>query len=188
MRNSGELRASLPRATQNSHPITPLKESEYVDRRRACCILGISPRTLDRLTRSGWIEWVNYRKFSWKRIRYQSLVDYCDRLRASYRIADRRPQLSAPYLRHRDEDLLPFPLSDTMGAKEALSALGFSCTDSLVEMIEEGLIEAYQLVPQGPWRISRRSLLDLIKKSRTPSVLDDPARYSVRLDSMASRL
>ncbi|MGO9731868.1 hypothetical protein [Mycobacterium sp.] len=92
-----------------------------------------------------------------------------DRLREEHKIADRRPQLSGPYLRHRDEDLLPFPLKDTLRAQQALAALGFAKTHSLVLLIEEGRFEAYQLVPQGPWRVSGSSLLAHLDRARGPA-------------------
>ncbi|MGB8887124.1 MAG: hypothetical protein WCC87_10405 [Candidatus Korobacteraceae bacterium] len=164
---------------QSEQIVLPFAEREYIDARRACRILGVSYRTLMRLAKSEHIEWLDHGKISWKRVRYKSVVDFCDRLREEHKIADRRPQLSAAYLRHRDEDLLPFPLRDTMTAQQALQVLGFAKTDSLVRLIEEGRFEAYQLAQQAPWRVSRASLIAYLDRLRAPAPADDPARYKV---------
>ncbi|MGC2108233.1 MAG: hypothetical protein WA655_01870 [Candidatus Korobacteraceae bacterium] len=160
--------------------VLPFAEREYIDARRACRILGVSYRTLMRLAMSGRVSWLDHGKLSWKRVRYKSVVNYCDRIREDHKIADQRPQLSAPYLRHKDEDLLPFPLQDTISAEQALEFLGFAKTDSLVRLIEEGRFEAYQLVPQAPWRVSRRSLLSYLDRLRSPNpASSDPRCYKV---------
>jgi hypothetical protein len=165
---------------ESQQVLQPLAEKEYIDVARTARILGVHWRTVRRLARAGRIEWLDYRKSSWKRVRYKSVVDYCDRLRQDHKIADRRPQLSAPYLRHKDEDLLPFPLRDSMTAGQALAILGYSQTESLVAMIEEGCFEAYQLVPQGPWRVSRTSLLTYLDLVRSTAPLEP---YTVRTDA-----
>jgi hypothetical protein len=133
-------------------------EKEYIDAGRACGILGVGYSTLQRMAASGMIEWIGAAKSTWKRVRYQSIVEFCEGLRQRHRLPDRRPAL-APSLRHRDCDLLPFALADTVNAREALKALGLVRRTAMVRLIEEGRFEAYQLVPQGPWRISRPSLL-----------------------------
>jgi len=154
----------------------PFAAKEYIDRRRACRILGVGVRTLERLAASGRIGYVDLRKKSHKRLQYQSIVDFCDRLRLEHRIADRRPTLGAAYLRHRDEDLLPFPLADTIHAEEACELLGFRRLQPVVRLIEEGKFEAYQLAAQAPWRISRSSLYNFMREVRRP-VPDHPLRY-----------
>ena len=177
------MSAAMPMPTlEPEHPepqqrLLPFAEREYIDARRARHILGVSYRTLRRMAHSGLIEWLDYHKPSWRRIRYKSVVDFCDRVRMQHKIADRRPQLSSPYLRHKDEDLLPFPLSDSASASEALAALGLANTETLVRMVEEGAFEAYQFVPQAPWRVSRSSLQSFIEKSKAPG--DSPHRYKV---------
>jgi hypothetical protein len=138
--------------------LLPFAEKEYIDAGRACGILGVGYSTLQRMAASGMIDWVGAEKSTWKRVRYQSIVDFCERLRQQHRLPDRRPALS-PSLRHRDCDLLPFALDDTVSAREALKSLGLVRRTAMVRLIEEGRFEAYQLVPQGPWRISRPSLL-----------------------------
>jgi hypothetical protein len=157
---------TIPPISPSGELLAPFAEKEYISSPRAQRILGISGITLSRLAASGCIEWVNYKKSSWKRVRYHSVVQFCDRLRDQHKIADRRPKLSAPYLRHRDVDLLPFPLTDTTTAEEACAALGYARVQSVVNLIEEGCFEAYQLVQLAPWRISRSSLQAFIQKSR----------------------
>ncbi len=77
--------------------------------------------------------------------------------------------LGAPYLRHRDEDLLPFPLTDTIHPEEACELLGFRRLQPVVRLIEEGKFEAYQLAAQAPWRISRSSLYAFMREVSRPS-------------------
>lgn len=69
-------------------------------------------------------------------------------------------------LRHHDEDLLPFPLTDTIGSAEALRALGYEDLRPLIYLIDEGRFDAYQLVAWSPWRISRSSFGVFVKKAR----------------------
>jgi len=143
--------------------VLPFAEKEYVDMTRAANILGASWQTVMRLAQSGTIDMIEYRYRGWKKVRYQSIVDFCDSLRRHYAIPDRRPVLSAPYLRHRDCDLLPFPLRDTMGFEEAKQALGVTSDRVLPLLIEEGRFEAYRLVIGAPWRISRPSFLEYLE-------------------------
>lgn len=138
-------------------------EKEYVDNHRARRILRVSPPALGRLAQMGRICWVDYGKASWKRVNYQSIVDYCDHLRRAHKIPDRRPPLEPPYLRYRDVDLLPFPWGDTVTAQQAARALGYEKVDSVVTRIEAGCFEAYQIVPGSNWRVSRSSLLRFIE-------------------------
>jgi hypothetical protein len=78
-------------------------------------------------------------------------------LRVRFGIEDRRPKLDNPMFRHRDEDLLPFPLEDTIFSAEARAALGYEDLRPLVFLIEEGHFDAYQLFRESAWRISRSS-------------------------------
>ena len=66
-------------------------------------------------------------------------------------------------MRYRDEDLLPFPLHDTVTAQEAARALGFEGLHPVVNRIESGCFEAYQIMPGSNWRVSRSSLMAFIK-------------------------
>ena len=151
--------------TESSQLILPFAEREYVDVARCARILGVSWTTVHRLAATvdihnkPFISMVEYRRGARKRILYSSIVYFCDRLRNQYMIADRRPALTNPLFRHRDEDLLPFPLSDTISSLEALEAMGYHprTTRTLASLIEEGHFEAYRLVLDNPWRISRTS-------------------------------
>lgn len=140
-------------------------EKDYIDNRRARCILGVSPPALSRLVGLGYIRWTNYGKASWKRIHYPSVVNYCNYLREKHHIPDRRSPLQLPYLRYRDHELLPFPWADTVSAQEAARALGFEKVDSVVMRIEAGCFEAYQIMPNSNWRVSRTSLMLFIECS-----------------------
>jgi excisionase family DNA binding protein len=142
--------------------LLPFAEKEYVDVRRAAAILGVGHQTIIDLYASGKIEMIDYAKRKRKRVRYQSIVDFCERLRTKHSIRDRRPPLS-PNFRHRDADLLPFPLEDTMTIDEVVSILGYCSKTPIYLMIEEGRFEAYQLDVCSPWRISRSSLAEYLK-------------------------
>lgn len=123
--------------------------------KRAMRILGLSHSAVRSLFLHEKIAIIDYRKQSRKRVRYSSIVDLCDRLRREYGIKDRRPKLDSPHFRHRDEDLLPFPLSDTIYIKEVQEILGYASRTPIYKMIEEGRFEAYKL---AAWRFSRASL------------------------------
>jgi hypothetical protein len=132
-------------------------ECEYIDMPRCCKILGVNNTVARRLAESGMIDLIEHRPNSHKKIRYKSVVDFCDRLRQEHNIEDKRPRLSAPYLRHRDADLLPFPLTDTIHSQEAMTLIG--CTPyTLTRLIDEGRVVAYRLRDFAPWRISRSSV------------------------------
>ncbi len=168
--------SSLVEAEQRQ-TIPPIPEKEYIDVPRTCRILGVTEATVRRLAESKLIDLVEYRARSWKKVRYQSVVDFCDVLRERYAIPNRRPTLSAPYLRQRDEDLLPFPLRTTMLAPEAQMIL--ACGNrTLLKLLEEGRFECYQLVPSAPWRISRPSFADYVKAVRN-GVADGHHAYKV---------
>lgn len=163
--------------------ILPFAEKEYVDVSRTARILGVSAATVYRMAemkdRGGraLLTLVCYRRLARKRILYSSIVAFCDHLRQRYLIADRRPKLDHPMLRHRDEDLLPFPLSDTIYSAEALAALGYEDSRPLVHLIEEGLFEAYQILPAAektsPWRISRSSFAGFLRRERDKQFIID---------------
>jgi len=148
MRGSGESGPMCPDSGQSE---------DHIDARRACRILGVSYTTLSRMGAKGLIHWAAPERSTWKQVHYLGLVSFCDRIREEHRIPDRRPQLPGP-LRHRDEDLLPFPLTDTIGSAEACTALGCRKLDSLMLLISRGRIEAYHLASRTPWRVSRPSL------------------------------
>jgi hypothetical protein len=152
--------------------ILPFAEKEYLDVARTARIFGVGITTVYRLIRAysrcghAAIKLVTYRPKARKRVLYSSIVGFCNFLRAKHGIPDRRPKLDHPVLRHRDEDLLPFPLSDTIYSAEALRALGHVDLRPLMHLIEEGRFEAYQLGPEFPWRISRSSFRRFLDETR----------------------
>lgn len=143
--------------------IPPFSDRAYVNVGRVTKILGVGISTVYRLSdhkdKGGreLLTLVEYRSGAWKRILYSSVVRFCDALLTRYGIEDRRPKPNSPIFRRRDEDLLPFPLSDTIGSLEVLEALGYADRRPMVNLIEEGRFDAYQLVPESAWRISRKS-------------------------------
>lgn len=161
----------VPELTPSAELVPDFAEKEYVDVRRAAHIFGVGISTVYRMTEPGYragraaIELVSYRRQARKRVLYSSIVAFCDFLRAEYGIDDRRPELDHPMLRHRDEDLLPFPLSDTIYSAEALKALGYEDRRPLVYIIEEGRFDAYRLSAEYTWRISRSSFIRFLKKT-----------------------
>lgn len=153
-----DLRRSTGDITAEDQLVLPFAEREYVDVRRASRILGVHATTISQFYEWGLIEMLDYSKHKRKRVRYQSLVDLCDKLRQKYSIDDRRPALSAPYLRHQDMDLLPFPISDTITVEDAMEMMGYASPKPIYLAIEEGRFDAYQFSSKTPWRISKLSL------------------------------
>ena len=137
--------------------LLPFALKEYIDVPRARSILGVSTVTVLNLFSAGQIEMIDYAKHKWKKVRYQSIVDFCDRLRERYAIADRRPPIP-PMLRHRDADILPFPLAETITVEHAAEILGYATATPVLNMITEGRFDSYHFLPNSPWRISRSSL------------------------------
>jgi hypothetical protein len=152
--------------------ILPFAEKEYVDVARTARIFSVGVSTVYRMAEEGYrdghaaIRLVSYRHQARKRVLYSSIVAFCNFLRAEYGIADRRPNLDNPMLRHRDEDLLPFPLIDTIYSAEALAALGYDDRRPLVYLIEEGRFDAYRLSNEYTWRISRISFKRFLDETR----------------------
>lgn len=148
--------------------ISVLGGERVINMQRTCAILGVGWETASRLARAGHIELVEHRGRAWKLIRYQSLVRFCNRMRDEYHVLDRRPPLASSEIEYRDEDLLPFPLADTIYSEEVIVALGVS-KNVLSHLIDERRFEAYRLAfPRGratkgsPWRISRSSFREYL--------------------------
>lgn len=150
--------------------LLPFAEKEYVDVRRAAHILGVCGETIYNLWEAGAIEIIDYKKRKRKRVRYASIVAFCDRLRRDYHIKDRRPELASAILRHRDADLLPFPLTDTMSADDAARVLGYDSKKCVYDLIDEGAFEAYKISTISPWRISRSSLAAFLEQVHANAV------------------
>jgi excisionase family DNA binding protein len=140
----------------------PFPDEKTIDMARCCSILHISDHVVRRLSITPLLpgselmclSMYNTMRYAPMRIDYDSLVLFLDTLREKHGIADRR---SAPFFgRYRDDDLLPFPWSDTMTVEEAADTLSLHRSKVLLR-IESGLFEAYQLVSNSHWRISRSS-------------------------------
>lgn len=150
-----------------SSDLPPFPEKEYVDMARAARILGVTDSTVSVLFKKGLIGIIDYAPHKRKRVRYQSIVEFCDQLRQRYAIADRRPPLGSSVSRHKDSNLLPFPIQDTIGIEQAAKILGYGSVTPVRLMIEEGRFEAYQFYPSSPWRISKLSLATYIAATKS---------------------
>lgn len=143
--------------------VLPFPDEKTIDMNRCCAILHVWPVIVRRLlvtklapgNEGMCLVGYNTMRNSPLRIDYDSLVRFLDRLRAHHAIPDRRPPVT--FGRHRDEDLLPFRWTDTISTDEAANVLNIHRSKVLLR-IEAGRFEAYQLVAQSPWRISRTSL------------------------------
>jgi len=168
------------RAIENPHTIS---EKAYIDIGRACRILGVGRGSVREMAEAGDIHMMEYRRgIRLKKVRYQSVIEHCDRLRAEYFIPDLRPVLSSPLFRHRDEDLLPFHLRDTVYMPEAAAALGYNAYSSVVKLIDSGCFWAYKLRPQlqSPWRIcasSLRAYLDRVLEGIARPKVEPSSRF-----------
>lgn len=163
------MAALTPESPRLDQLLLPFAEREYIDMARAARILGVTDSTVAVLFSKRLIEMIDYAPHKRKRLRYQSIVDFCDELRRQYAIKDRRPPLDDPMFRHLDADLLPFPVDDTIGIDEVAKILGYSSVTPVRLMIEEGRFEAYQFYPSSPWRISKKSLAEYIQRVRERS-------------------
>ena len=145
--------------------LLPFAEREYVDMPRACRILGTSATTVVRMAASGYLQLIEYRERAWKKIRYRSIVEHCDRLRVEYAIPDTRPALANELLRHKDEDILPFPMRDTIYIRDIVEPLGFACKQPATKIVEEGRFLAYRLHPGAAWRIHAPSFREYLSRT-----------------------
>lgn len=149
----------------------------YVSVRRTARIFGVAISTVHEMLKNDFRDSrpallaASSHRLQWRRILYSSIVDFCDFLRVEYGIADRRPRLDRPMLRHRDEDLLPFPLADTIHSDEALRALGYVTQRPLIHMIEDRRFDAYSLNGQRNWRISRTSFKRFLEQTRDKKLM-----------------
>jgi excisionase family DNA binding protein len=160
----------VPAATRAPKLALPWTEREEIDVQRAARILGISKATVLRIAHSGQLRYYTLTgDDSSSRILYESVVDYCDRLRLHYLIPARHKRI--PGRRLRDDQVLPFPLAETVGIDYVKQAL--HCQDKTVcALIDSGDLVAYKInqdSSRGHWRI------------HLPSV----ERYIARLHRMA---
>lgn len=138
--------------------LLPVPERLLIDVQRTQRILGTSHSNVLTLIRRKAIAAFQMAGGGRWHIEYDSVLEFCDGLRTRFLICDRRPVRRG--LRWRDEELLPFPMRDTVRLEDAMQLLnlGYRATTAL---IEQGGFEAYQLSSlseSAPWRISRRSL------------------------------
>jgi len=150
----------------------PFPDESTIDTARACAILHVSAAVVYRLTvtpiapGSETMSLVAYSTMRGAplRIEYASMVRFLDSVRERHGIPDHRP--IPVFGRYRDDDLLPFPWSDTITVNDAAEALSIHPSKVLLR-IESGQFEAYQLGHGAPWRISRNSLARLIASFST---------------------
>jgi hypothetical protein len=151
--------------------LLPVQQAQTIDVGRAAKILAVVPRTVvDLIERDVIPHFRVHERQNWS-IPYDGIVALCDRLRAEFMIRDRRPRLAPGARRWRDEDLLPFPVSDTLSAGEV--AVGFDVRkEKILQLItdraagELGVFEAYRLSSVSPWRISRISVCKYAEELR----------------------
>ena len=149
----------------------PVQRSEAIDAPRLRRILGVSKATAHRMITQkcfnaervpGGARWL---------IEYNSVVTYCDSLRLKYNISDRVLGPAPKGRRHRDADVLPFPLTETIGVPDVTRVL--DCTDAVVMcLLDEGALIGYQLLAgrrSCPWRIYEPSLARYIASLHTAS-------------------
>jgi hypothetical protein len=158
------VEVTISAAPRLSLPVQSLGE---IDSIRLSNILGVSRFTISRMLSSGLFHGAYRHPGRQWRIPYASVVDYCNRLRIEYRISSRLAT-PPPGRRHRDEDLLPFPLSLTLGMNAVCDTLD-CCPVSVVHLLEEGALVGYKLQKKETysWRIDARSLEKYMERLRT---------------------
>lgn len=166
-------RVAIESELQKLQLLLPFAEEKTIDTRRCCSILHIQPPVLARLrvtpltpgSDEMCLRAYNTSRGAPLRIDYQSLLRFVDHLRELHAIPDRRmPKI---FGRHRDEDLLPFPWSDTMFIDEAAEVVDVH-TSTILRHVEEGRFESYQLTRKSDWRISRTSFARYLETLGAP--------------------
>jgi hypothetical protein len=150
--------APLPVAHRPITPgcLLPLPAKACIDTRRAAAILQVTTNTVQKLLRKGLITGFRVCGSNTWSIEYDSVVEFCNRLRVEFHIRDRRPaKLTSG--RWRDADLLPFPIADTVTVQDAMRGLSANCV-IVHRLCEEGKLESYRFYGHAPWRISKASL------------------------------
>jgi hypothetical protein len=136
--------------------LLPWPSNVVVDVKRASEIFDVSQSSVMTMLKTGVLDGYQLSPSMRWNTSYGSIVEFCDRLRIKFAIADRRPKLPAGR-RWRDADLLPFPKSDTVIVKDVMTGLEVT-RDLALKLIEEGAFEAYCLFLHAPWRVSKTSL------------------------------
>jgi len=162
----------------------PWSEREEIDSQRAAKILGVSLPTMRRMLNAGCMRYYSLSgKESSVRILYESLVQYCDQLRVHFLIPARHTR--QPGRRLRDDQVLPFPLSETITVDEVRLLL--HCSDrSVVHLIDSGEIQAYRLLMGDcttKWRINLPSVERYIAKLHRMAAPKQYAASSLRSES-----
>ncbi|MFC6645487.1 helix-turn-helix domain-containing protein [Granulicella cerasi] len=144
----------------------PFPRTAEVSVERVSEILGVSTRSVLRLVQAKlFAAYSPGGPGTMTRIKFDSLVEFCDNLRLAAGVAPRKP--SPKGLRPRADDLLPFSLEDTITTERVMDVL--DCGKTLVtELIEAGTLTAYKIInkPSAPWRIDVRSLERYMEKLR----------------------
>jgi hypothetical protein len=120
----------------------PFQRSSEVDVRRVASILAVSQNTVLSM------------------LEYDSVIEHCNQLRVHYRISEDRLLRKPAHGRLRDEDLLPFPIAQTVFAKEVQRRLDIA-RQNVIYLIEQGDLVGYQVLidlKASPYRIYRPSL------------------------------
>jgi excisionase family DNA binding protein len=139
----------------------PFQKTQEIDVERARKILGISKQTMRRMLENHLIRAYRAKdkRGTW-RIEYSSVVEYCDKLRVQHCISANRVSLAGTRRRHRDRELLPFPLDETVYVTEVQERLECGAT-AVTHLIESGSLVGYQVLFETtgcPWRIHAPSV------------------------------
>lgn len=139
----------------------PFQKSQEIDVERARKILGVSQMTMLRMLRNKLIRAyrTGNKRGTWS-IDYNSIVEYCDRIRVLHCISTQRVGLSGSRRRYRDRELLPFPLDETVYIAEVQERLQCGAT-AVTHLIERGSLVGYQVLFETngcPWRIHAPSV------------------------------
>ena len=133
----------------------PFSLRDAVSVTRVGKILGVHRKTVYRMvTDFRVLEYMQRSERGIRLIRYSSLVSYCDGLRQTFSLPDRRPALSNVLFRHADRDIPPWPLDHNLTTEDVMQALQLEKT-RVVDMAMRQQMQAYQLIPGAPWRFHR---------------------------------
>jgi excisionase family DNA binding protein len=142
----------------------PFAEKDEVSVTRVCKILGVTRLMVVALCEAKEIKGTRRHPTGNHFISYKSLIEYTDRLRVRYAIEDTRPKRDGIFGRYRDDEILPFSLAhDTMTVPEVAELLRYSQQKVRI-LCEEGVITSYKLLPDGFWRISKKSVAALFEQ------------------------
>ncbi len=145
----------------------PFAERDEVSVRRTMKIFGVSRSVVLFLIEKKLIRAFRKHETGNYFISYQSIVEYCDKLREKYHIEDTRPKRGGIFGRYRDEELMPFSLAeDTMTIAEVADVLRYA-EQTVRHLCEEGKLLSYKVHDDGLWRISKRSLQQLCERMRS---------------------